>query len=74
MQEIFRLIEMVAPSTASVLITGPVVQERKWFARTIHELSPRLTKAVRSYQLCRHSETLIESEIFGHEKAHLPEP
>src|SRR6202142_4255807 len=41
MQEIFRLIEMVAPSTASVLITGASGTGKELVARTIHELSQR---------------------------------
>src|SRR5579862_9373951 len=41
MQELFRLIEMVAPSTASVLITGASGTGKELVARTIHELSPR---------------------------------
>src|SRR5579871_2856728 len=40
MQEIFRLIEMVAPSTASVLITGASGTGKELVARTIHQLSP----------------------------------
>ena len=40
MQEIFRLIEMVAPSTASVLITGASGTGKELVARTVHELSP----------------------------------
>src|SRR6478736_7376398 len=40
MQEIFRLIELVAPSTASVLITGASGTGKELVARTIHELSP----------------------------------
>src|SRR6201987_4434701 len=41
MQEIFRLIEMVAPSTASMLITGASGTGKELVARTIHDLSPR---------------------------------
>ena len=48
MQEIFRLIEMVAPSTASVLITGASGTGKELVARTIHELSPRREQAVSS--------------------------
>src|SRR5271166_2438023 len=44
MQEIFRLIELVAPSTASVLITGASGTGKELVARTIHELSPRRNK------------------------------
>ena len=51
MQEIFRLIEMVAPSTASVLITGASGTGKELVARTIHELSPRRTKPFIRHQL-----------------------
>ncbi len=68
MQEIFRLIEMVAPSTASVLITGASGTGKEMVARTIHELSPRRTKPFVPINCAAIPETLIESEIFGHEK------
>src|SRR5881396_252703 len=68
MQEIFRLIEMVAPSTASVLITGASGTGKELVARTIHELSPRRSRAFVAINCAAIPETLIESEIFGHEK------
>ena len=68
MQEIFRLTEMVAPSTASVLITGASGTGKELVARTIHDLSPRRTKPFIAINCAAIPETLIESEIFGHEK------
>src|SRR5256712_466275 len=68
MQEIFRLTELVAPSTASVLITGASGTGKELVARTIHELSPRRPKPFVAINCAAIPETLIESEIFGHEK------
>src|ERR1700726_2688671 len=68
MQEIFRLVELVAPSTASVLITGASGTGKELVARTIHNLSPRRNKPFVPINCAAIPETLIESEIFGHEK------
>jgi DNA-binding NtrC family response regulator len=68
MQEVFHLTEMVAPSTASVLITGESGTGKEMVARTIHEMSPRKNKPFVAINCSAIPETLIESEIFGHEK------
>jgi DNA-binding NtrC family response regulator len=68
MQEVFRLTEMVAPSTASVLITGASGTGKEMVARTIHDMSPRRNKPFVAINCAAIPETLIESEIFGHEK------
>ncbi len=68
MQEIFHRVEMVAPSTASVLITGESGTGKEMVARTIHDMSPRKNKPFVAINCSAIPETLIESEIFGHEK------
>jgi DNA-binding NtrC family response regulator len=68
MQEVMSLISMVAPSRASVLITGESGTGKELAARTLHELSPRKNKPFVAVNCAAIPETLMESEIFGHEK------
>jgi DNA-binding NtrC family response regulator len=68
MQELFRLVELVAPSTASILITGESGTGKELVARTIHSLGSRKSKPFVAINCAAIPETLIESEIFGHEK------
>jgi transcriptional regulator with PAS, ATPase and Fis domain len=68
MQEVYSLVEMVAPSSASVFITGESGTGKELVARTIHELSLRKHKPFVAINCSAIPETLIESEIFGHEK------
>jgi len=68
MREIFALIEQIAPSNVSVLITGESGTGKEMVARTLHELSPRKPRPFVAVNCAAIPETLIESEIFGHEK------
>ncbi len=68
MREIFALIEQIAPSNVSVLITGESGTGKEMVARTLHDLSPRKGRPFLAVNCAAIPETLIESEIFGHEK------
>src|SRR6202043_3390576 len=68
MQEVMHLVEQVAPSSASVLITGETGSGKEILARTIHRLSPRTDRPFIAINCSAIPESLMESEIFGHEK------
>ncbi len=68
MQEVMRLVEQVAPSSASVLITGETGSGKEILARTLHQLSPRADRPFVAINCSAIPESLMESEIFGHER------
>ncbi|MBZ5726880.1 MAG: sigma-54 dependent transcriptional regulator [Acidobacteriia bacterium] len=67
-QEIFALLQQAGPSKACVLITGESGTGKELVARTIHALSPRRQGPFIAINCAALPETLIESELFGHEK------
>ena len=68
MQDVMRLVEQVAPSSASVLITGETGSGKEILARTLHQLSPRADRPFVAINCSAIPESLMESEIFGHER------
>jgi DNA-binding NtrC family response regulator len=68
MQDVMRIVEMAAPSSASVLITGETGSGKEIVARTVHKLSPRAGGPFVAINCSAIPESLMESEIFGHER------
>lgn len=68
MKKVSELVQKVAPTNATVLITGESGVGKEVVADTIHRLSPRKDKPIVKVHLAALSETLLESELFGHEK------
>lgn len=68
MQKVFTLIRKVAPTETTVLIQGESGTGKELAARALHLLSPRAARPLISVNCAAIPESLIESELFGHEK------
>jgi len=68
MQDVYRMIEKVAPTEATVFITGESGCGKELVARTIHERSPRARGAFVAINCGAIPQNLIEAELFGHER------
>src|SRR5688572_28094394 len=68
MTEVFRLTRRVANSSATVLLLGETGSGKELVARAVHEFSPRSTAPFIRVNCGALSESLLESELFGHVK------
>jgi DNA-binding NtrC family response regulator len=68
MEEVFEIVRQVAPSRATVLILGETGTGKELIAKAIHQLSPRRNRPMVTVHCAALSPTLLESELFGHEK------
>ena len=67
-QELLRRIQTLGPTQATILVTGETGTGKEIVARHIHDLSARRDKSFSAVNCGAFSETLVESELFGHER------
>jgi len=68
MQEVFEIVQQVASARATVLLQGESGTGKELIAKAVHQLSPRAKQAMVSVHCAALAPTLLESELFGHEK------
>ena len=68
MRALFQLIETVAPTTATILITGETGTGKEMVARAIHQTSPRHRERFVAINVSAIPESLLDAELFGHVK------
>jgi two-component system response regulator AtoC len=68
MQEVLEVVRQVAPARSTVLLQGESGTGKELIAKTIHQLSPRARQPMVTVHCAALSPTLLESELFGHEK------
>jgi DNA-binding NtrC family response regulator len=68
MKEIFEVVQQVAPTRATVLVTGESGTGKELIAKALHQLSPRAKQPFVAVHCAALSATLLESELFGHER------
>ena len=68
MKEVFEIVQQVAPTRATVLLLGESGTGKELIAKAIHQLSPRAKQPMVTVHCAALSPTLLESELFGHEK------
>jgi DNA-binding NtrC family response regulator len=68
MQQVYRMVQEVASTPATILISGPSGTGKELVAKVIHELSPRKKKPFVAVHCAALAETLLETELFGHER------
>ncbi len=68
MREVFEIVQQVAPTRATVLLQGESGTGKEVIAKAIHQLSPRARQPLVTVHCAAFATTLLESELFGHEK------
>src|SRR5678815_5953195 len=68
MRKIYQVVEQAAPTSASVLVHGESGTGKELVAQTLHQLSPRASQPFIPLNCAAIPDTLLESELFGHEK------